>query len=158
MAYNRKNTLVLIPLRNAKYHCRLLHVIFIVITAISLCLIGISCKGPSGPDGDDAFLIDSLPPQVEWLEPEPGVVSEDMLILSAKAKDERGVWRMVFYVGGFEQKGTLIDTTAGIYQYQWLAKLYPEGPYPLMARAWDAARNMATTPVVLVELVHSGEE
>ena len=115
-------------------------------------LFGVGCNGPVGPDGDDAFLIDSLSPVIEWISPAQGLITSDTVTLTARATDDHGIWRMVFYIAGFEEVGELVDSAAGIYEYTWIVNTYPDAPYPLMARAWDTSRNMATTPVVLVEI------
>ena len=120
--------------------------------ALAICYLG--CQGPAGPDGDDAVLIDSLAPVLTWLTPEPGLAIDSAATLSAKVTDDRDVSQMVFFIAGFEFTGTLTDTSSGIYIYEWSARLWPEGPYPLMARAWDDARNSAATPVVIVQVEH----
>ncbi len=113
------------------------------------------CQGPAGPDGDDAVPADSLAPIIEWLAPEPGTVVDSSVTLTARAADDQGVWQMLFYVGGFKYAGELTDSADGLYSYRWEAARWPEGPYPLMARARDAARNMATTPVIMVRVEHN---
>lgn len=116
----------------------------------------IGCMGQTGPDGEDAFLADSLAPQIRWLTPPPGSVIDSTVTVSAEATDDQGIWRLVFYIAGFEFQGSLIDSASGVYHYTWHAELFPDGPYPMMARAWDDARNMATTPVIQVEVNHQG--
>lgn len=111
-----------------------------------------ACQGPTGPNGEDAFLTDSLPPVIEWISPASGIVISDTLLLRARVTDDRQLWRMVFYIAGFEQEGVLVDTTDDIYEYVWLASLYPPGPYPVMGRAWDLSRNMSSSPVILLEI------
>jgi len=132
-----------------------MHGVFLV-AVWSLCVWMMSCEGPAGPDGDNAILTDSLAPVIEWLSPEPGSVSADTVILSAKVTDDQGVNMMMFYISGFEFGDTLVDVDSieGIYTYEWLTQTWPEGPYPLMARALDNARNCATTPIILVQLDH----
>ncbi len=123
-----------------------------IFTSTIALMIHSGCQGPTGPDGDDSFLQDSLAPEIEWLAPQSGEIEADTILLSAKATDDVEIWKMVFFIAGAERQGTLVDTSAGEYQFEWLAYLYPEGPYPLMARAWDKSRNMSTTPVILVEI------
>ena len=103
-----------------------------------------------GPDGDDAVLADSTAPLIEWIAPEAGTEVDGVVILTAYADDDQGIWKMSFYIAGFEVEGVLTDSTGGIYTYSWNTESYREGPYPLMARAKDAARNQSTTPVVIV--------
>jgi len=128
---------------------------FLAVIFVSVLLInifGVGCNGPVGPDGDDSFLIDSISPVIEWISPDQGLITNDTVTIAARAADDQEIWRMVFYVAGFEEVGVLIDSVAGIYEHKWIVNTYPDGPYPLMARAWYTSRNMATTPVVLVEL------
>lgn len=127
-------------------------IIFTFATVLLINLFGVGCNGPAGPDGDDSFLIDSLAPLIEWISPDQGLVTSDTVIISARATDDKEIWRMVFYIAGFEEVGVLVDSATGIYEHRWAVNTFPDGPYPLMARAWDASRNMATTPVVMVEL------
>ena len=114
----------------------------------------VGCQGPAGPDGDDAFLSDSLAPVIEWLSPQPGVVIDSGATLTAHVTDDRVVWQMLFYIGGLKYDGVLTDSSAGIYSYRWNATRWPEGPYPLMARARDGDRNTSTTPVIIVQVEH----
>ena len=119
---------------------------------LALCCLG--CQGPAGPDGDDSMLSDSLAPVLTWLSPEPDLTIDSSAILSAQVVDDQEVSQVVFYIAGFEFPGILADTLSGVYVYEWSARLWPEGPYPLMARAWDVARNSAATPVVIVQVQH----
>ena len=119
---------------------------------IIVCLAG--CVGPSGPDGDNAFLQDSMAPTIDWISPEPDSIIDSSVTLSASVFDDQYVKRMSFYIAGFEFAGSLVDSVEGIYIYEWQALLWPEGPYPLMARAWDDAKNVATTPMILVHVEH----
>jgi len=125
-----------------------------LIAIISLIAGAAGCKGPSGPDGEDAFIPDSLPPGIEWISPEAGQMIDSLAVLSARVHDDQGVRHMSFYIAGFEFAGVLVDTAGGIYCYEWLAVNWPEGPYPLMGRAWDDARNVATTPLIIVQVEH----
>jgi len=123
-----------------------------VISIIIACLAG--CKGPSGPDGENAFLTDSLAPTIEWISPEPDGMVDSSVTLSAKVFDDQGVKRMSFFIANIEFAGSLVDTVEGIYTYEWLSLHWPEGPYPLMARALDDARNVAITPIIFVHVEH----
>jgi len=130
--------------------------LFTLFAAISLLSLWelTGCKGPSGPDGADAALTDSLPPSIIWLNPPPNSIIDTLVVLEAAAADNQGIWRMSFYIAGFEFSGTLADSARGLYRYVWNARYYPQGPYPLQARAWDAARNAASTPVCMVSVAH----
>ncbi|MDP8240297.1 MAG: Ig-like domain-containing protein [Candidatus Hatepunaea meridiana] len=126
--------------------------ITLVSIIISLWIIG--CEGPTGAPGDNAELADSLAPQIEWISPEPGLVIDSAVTLSVRASDDDAVRQMSFYIAGLEFSGILIDSAQGIYEFEWLAKNWEEGPYTLMARVWDRARNCATTPVIFVQVEH----
>lgn len=126
-------------------------------TGLALLLIWIvtvSCQGPAGPIGKDARLTDSLPPTIEWIAPEPGITLDSIALLQVTARDNIGVYKVAFYVAGFEFAGVLIDSIAGKYEYRWDVSDYPEAPYPLMARAWDNSRQIGTTPVRVVNVKH----
>lgn len=131
--------------------------LFTISTAALILFLFASCKGPTGPDGTDSFLTDSLPPQIDWISPEPGLFTTDTIILQARVTDDQELWRMVFYIAGFERDGILIDSAESIYAHTWITTNYPEGPYPIMGRAWDVKRNMTSTPVTLIEIEHPDE-
>jgi hypothetical protein len=113
-----------------------------------------ACQGPVGPDGDNARVNDSLPPTIEWIRPEPGDTVAGIDTLQVRVDDDQGIYKVAFYIAGFEFSSTLTDTVNNIYDCIWDATLYPEGPYPLMARVWDTSRLTATTPVRVVEVKH----
>ena len=132
--------------------------IYTVLTSLVLGTVFFTgCQGPAGPDGDNAVLVDSLAPVLVWMAPEPGTTVDSAVTLSAQVHDDQAVEQMVFYIAGFSFAGILTDTSAGIYVYEWSALHWPTGPYPLMARAWDGARNNASTPVVIIQVEHSQE-
>jgi len=110
----------------------------------------ISCKGPAGISGDDAQLADSLPPVIEWITPDAGTVVTSTVLLSAQARDDQQIYRVAFFVAGFEFAGTLTDSAQGIYDFNWDASRYPEGPYPLVAMVWDNSRQIGSTPQRIV--------
>ena len=127
--------------------------------AIGLFLLAVfaGCTGPAGPDGDNAVLTDSIPPAVTWLFPDPGSSVDSLVWLKAKATDDQSLWKMHFYIAGSEFIGTMkdaADSAAHIYSYQWKAFYYPEGDYPLSARAYDSARNQTVTPTIMVSVKH----
>ncbi|MFH0766282.1 MAG: Ig-like domain-containing protein [Calditrichota bacterium] len=95
-----------------------------------------------------------MPPVIVWLNPSPNAVIDTTVVLEATATDNQGIWRVVFYIAGFEFPGALVDSARGLYHCLWNARYYPAGPYPLQARAWDAARNVASTPVCMVSVNH----
>ncbi len=131
--------------------------LFTILIAFGL----VGCKGPVGADGEDAFIADTLAPVIEWQVPNNGdtlfttVEPQDTsIVLSATAQDDNNIWQMVFYVGGFEKNGILVDNSSGTYHFVWHYGLYPLGPYPMMARCWDEAGNMSTTKIIQVEVVN----
>ncbi len=128
------------------------------IVGLIACAIGYflaaGCRGPAGPDGKDSKLADPLPPQIEWISPAPGVEVDTSLLLQVHAADNVGVYRVSFYIAGFEFAAILSDSAAGRYDFLWDAQGYPEGPYPLMARVWDESRQTGTTPVRVIEVKH----
>lgn len=110
----------------------------------------VGCEGPAGTDGDNAFLSDTLAPLIAWIEPLAGIQVDSLVTLSLIATDDQEVSRVIFYVAGWEFRGVLVDSTTGLYRTTWNSTHYPGGPYPLMAHAWDDARNLATSPVFVV--------
>jgi len=127
--------------------------IAILLSAI-LLILGTACQGPAGPDGKDSRLTDSLPPQIEWISPEPGVEVDSSLLIQVHAFDNIGVYRVSIYIAGFEYAGNLVDTAAGVFSILWESGNFPEGPYPLMARVWDESRQTGTTPVRIIQVNH----
>ena len=123
-----------------------------------------ACRGPTGPNGQDAFVPDSLIPVVEWLEPDVDVTVDSLVILRIKAFDRIGLddgsiaetfaWRISFFIAGDEFAGSLEDSARKIYSYRWNAARYPEAPYPLSAKVWDVTRNTASTPTIVVWVRH----
>lgn len=127
-----------------------------------MIIIQAGCKGPTGPDGEDAFIADSESPLTEWHSPRNGDSlyttegwQDTSVTLAATATDDKSIWRTVFYIGGLEKRGTLVDSAEGLYNVIWHYGLYPSGPYPLMARCWDEAGNMSTTRIIQVEVVRN---
>ena len=49
------------------------YILTIFISLIILVWI-VACEGPAGPAGSDAILADSLPPEIEWIQPASGEV------------------------------------------------------------------------------------
>jgi hypothetical protein len=135
--------------------CKDNSVIALIIALFStVFMLSIGCEGPAGPDGDDAYIEDPISPEIEWLNPTAGdtIIGVDTLCVSAS--DNVDILRMVFFIAGREYAGKLIDSTAGLYELPWNTDHWPSGPYPLMARVWDEARNDAETPVIIVHVVH----
>ncbi|MCF7811697.1 hypothetical protein K9N50_11985 [bacterium] len=117
-------------------------------------MLFLSCEGPSGPDGDDAYIEDPLSPEIEWLNPTAGDTIIGVDTLRVSATDNVSILRMAFFIAGREFAGKLVDSTTGLYELSWNTDHWPSGPYPLMARVWDEARNDAETPVIIVHIVH----
>jgi hypothetical protein len=125
-------------------------VISLVFVAFSFCTILFGCTGVAGPDGDDAVISDTLSPVIKWLLPEAGSEVDSIEIISVSATDDQIIRRVVIYIAGWEASAELIDSTLGLYRYNWNSSDFPVGPYPLMAKAWDESSNQSSTPVVLV--------
>lgn len=139
-------------LKSMKYITIFLYRISLSAIIIGVALVG--CTGPAGPDGDDASVADSLAPRIEWLSPETGAIIDSAVVLTAIATDDKELWKMIFYIAGFDFNGELIDSVNGVFEYRWDTVHWPEGPYPLMARAWDTARNHTSTQTVLIRIEH----
>lgn len=129
------------------------------------CIWTAGCQGPAGPDGDDAVLEDAQSPKITWVSPAPGDTLDGEVTLQVIASDNRGVKRVSFYIAGFEFPydslitdyefpNDLPDSLQGLYIYNWSTINWPQGPYPLVVRARDEARNKVDTPVIIVQLVH----
>jgi len=114
----------------------------------------VACQGPAGPDGKDSLLTDSLPPQIEWILPDPGAIIDDSITVQVQATDNIGVYRVSIFIAGFEYAAVLTDTVKHVYSYFWESIRFPEGPYPLMCRVWDDSRQTGTTPVRVVQVAH----
>jgi len=125
-----------------------------LLALLTTALFSLSCQGPAGPKGDDAVLADSLPPVIEWISPAAGIQVSGMVTLKAAAYDDQGIYRVAFFVSGFEFAGRLTNPDSGFYSADWDATLYPEGPYPLAAMVWDNSRLLGTAPERLVWVKH----
>ena len=119
-----------------------------------LLMLLIGCEGPAGPDGDEAVLDDPVSPEILWLSPTAGDTINSVDTLRVIASDNIKVLRLKFFIAGFEYSGSLVDSSAGMYELIWKTDRWLPGPYPLMARVWDDARNDAETPVIIVYVVH----
>jgi len=130
------------------------------------------CQGPTGPAGTNATLTDSMVPVIEWIGITPGMTVDDTLILAVNVFDNPDFVlgssggdsliapRTSFYIAGFEFDGesVAVDSSEAVYEFRieyiWIARLWQEGPYPLMARTWDRARNSSTTRLIIVDVDH----
>jgi len=112
-----------------------------------------ACEGPAGPAGSDAVLADSLPPVIEWIQPASGEVIDSAVTLIVRASDDQELKQVVFYIAGLEYSDSL-EIDNDLYIYRWNTLHWDEGPYPLMARAWDRERNTSRTPDIIIEIVH----
>jgi hypothetical protein len=117
------------------------------------CIIT-SCSGPTGPVGSNAVLEDTVLPTIEWITPEPELLIDSSVTLSVHAYDDHTIWQVTFFIAGFEVPAVMSDSAGRIYSYQWDCRLYPDGPYPLAARAIDDSRNASITPERLVHVRH----
>ena len=119
------------------------YILTIFISLIILVWI-VACEGPAGPAGSDAILADSLPPEIEWIQPASGEVIDSAVTLIVRASDDQELKQVVFFIAGSEHSDSL-EIDDDLYIYRWDALHWPEGPYPLMARAWDMERNTSRT-------------
>ena len=96
----------------------------------------------------DAPLEDVVPPEVELVSPEPGAVftESQTVVLEAEASDESGVDRVVFFDGDIR----LGAADGEPYRYEWSVTEADNGEHDLVAKAFDAAGNSATSAVVSV--------
>ncbi len=131
---------------------RLWVIIFAGLAAASMSLMTAGCQGPAGPDGDDAVVADSIPPTVVWLAPTQDTTLTTDFDLLVRAHDDQNIWRLVFYVGGHDFTGELVDSASGTYRYRWQVRLFPEGPYPLVVQVWDSYRNRGGTQTIHAEV------
>jgi len=128
-------------------------ILVIALFSIVFMLLG-GCEGPAGPDGDDSVLDDPVSPKIQWLAPAAGDTINGVDTLRVIASDNIKVLSLKFFIAGIECSGSLIDSSAGMYELIWETDHWREGPYPLMARVWDEVRNDAETPVIIVHVVH----
>ncbi len=131
---------------------QLLFLFFLIVMLIALAMTFMGCNGATGPDGDDAMVLDSIPPFIEWIIPTQDTTLTGSFDLLVKAGDDKGIWRLVFYVGGHDFESVLIDSTNGIYGFNWEVSLFPTAPYPVLARVWDDYRNRSSTQTILVNV------
>jgi subtilisin family serine protease len=89
---------------------------------------------------------DTVAPTVTLTSPTEGAALTGTVTFSASASDDKGVTRVVFYIGTI-QAGT--DTTAP-YTYSYNTRILPNGPKVITARAYDVAGNMGVSQSVNV--------
>ncbi len=94
---------------------------------------------------DDFTVIDFRPPSVRITTPSAGTTVISPLTVQASASDNVGVSRVDFYLDGIH-KAT--DST-GPYTWQLNPASVAAGTHTLLARAYDAAGNMAQTSVTI---------
>ncbi len=89
---------------------------------------------------------DVTPPTVSITSPTGGAAVSGTITVSANASDNVGVNRVELYVNG-----TLVGIDASApYQFSWKATSIANGPAQLKTVAYDAAGNLAQSPIVTV--------
>ena len=128
------------------------YILKLTITLSFTLLLG--CEGPSGLEGSDAVITDSLPPVIEWIEPESGTFIDSTVHLKARVTDDQGVLRVSFFVARYEFSGELEDTLNSQYSFTLDLSNWLGGPYPVSARAWDVHRNTTASPDIMITVRH----
>lgn len=83
---------------------------------------------------------DRTPPTVQLSAPVDGSTVAGVLLLAAQASDDIGVAKVEFHANG----SLLGQVTAPPYELAWDTTQVADGSYALMARAYDAAGNVAS--------------
>jgi subtilisin family serine protease len=89
---------------------------------------------------------DTQPPSTEITSPKDQAVVKTNLTVKAAAVDNVGVTKVEFYLDG----ALLGADTSRPYACGWAAKSAAKGPHTLQCKAYDAAGNVGTSPVVTV--------
>ena len=86
------------------------------------------------------------PPVVTLTAPPAGSVVSGVVVVAASASDNVGVARVDFYVDG----GLVGTDSAAPYEAAWTSAASPDGGHVLLAKAYDQAGNLGTSPPVAV--------
>lgn len=92
------------------------------------------------------MMADTAPPQVRITTPVDNTRVSGRLTIVTQASDNVGVARVEF----FDAATKLGEATAAPWQLEVDTAAWTNGLHPLTAKAWDAAGNSATSPVVTV--------
>lgn len=93
---------------------------------------------------------DTTPPTVSITFPAHGATVAGAVDVAATATDDTGVTKVEFFIdGGLVGQGVPAQQ-AGPYEYSWNTTSYSTGSHTLVARAYDAAGNTATSASVTV--------
>lgn len=98
--------------------------------------------------GSASYIVrnDPQPPTVSITAPANGALLEGNVTVTASASDNVGVTRVEFFIDG-----ALASTDTTIpYDFPWNTTLSPDGNRALVAKAYDAAGNVGTSPTVTV--------
>ena len=96
----------------------------------------------SGP-----VVADTLPPSVQITSPSPNSLVRGSVKVNVSATDNIGVRQVSIYLDGVQ----VWSGTAAPYTYAWNTKKSSSGTHTVSAKAWDAAGNMSTTSINVVE-------
>lgn len=115
-------------------------VVLILATVFAVCMSG--CKSES-----NAPRVDTTSPVVSIISPSSSSTVVDSTILAASATDDVGVTKIEFYLDG-----TILHACPGPpWQYMWNLQLIPDNTtHSVIAKAYDAANNVGTSPTVTV--------
>lgn len=95
---------------------------------------------------------DTTPPTVAIVSPTNGITVSGTVTVSANAWDNVGVTRVEFWINS----ALVTSATAAPYSFNWNTRKY-SGAQTIVARAFDAAGNSATSSAYVVNVVTSGK-
>ncbi len=95
---------------------------------------------------------DRTPPAVAITAPATGATAAGVLLVSVDATDNRGVTRVELLVDG----AVIATDTAAAWQFWWDTAASGNGAHALVARAYDAANNVASSAAVSVTANNPG--
>ena len=117
----------------------------VILVAITI-VVFVGCSTDSG---SPTPVVDVIPPSVSITAPRNNATVTDSVLVTASATDNVGVEKVEFYVDGF-----LTTTRSTVpWQYLWdVQGLAPQSVHTLLAKAYDAANNIGSSPTITVTI------
>jgi len=118
---------------------------YILIPIMVLSILLVACKSDS--ENPTPPTSDTTPPTVTIASPANNSTVIDSVMVVASASDNVGVEKVEFYIDG-----TLGNTRSTVpWQYNWnVRSLTPNSVHTILAKAYDAANNIGTSPTISV--------
>jgi len=119
-----------------------MHRTYWLVRVVFLSTLYFSCSGP-----DLKEIPDLTPPSIELLNPIPGQVISDDIVISTLVNDEFGVERVEFFI----DDSLLSTDSLAPWEYQWEIMDYMDGKqHDIFAKAYDYAGNMSQSITVTI--------